>query len=140
MEECGEGIARSFRYLLADKRALLPPAERLFSCEALTVVARPDSDTAAIRQVDRLLKEKGYLLTAAQREEILRQGSAVVGGEWAVEMTEEALWVAPYVRAKMPKDFKERCRKAKIPEKVRPYLFVSGCLEALLSAESGFSS
>jgi tRNA(Ile)-lysidine synthase len=139
MEECGEGIARSFRYLLADKRALLPDIDPLFDCEALTLWRRPASDAAAVRQIDRVLKEKGYLLSGAQKEEILRQGSAVVGGRWAVVMEPERIWAAPYVEATMPRAFRERCRRARIPEKVRPYLFVAGCLEALLSLE-GFRS
>jgi len=70
----------------------------------------------------------------------MRQKSAVVGGKWVVAQEERAVWIAPATRAAMPKSFKERCRKAKIPEKVRPYLFVSGCLEALLSALPRFSS
>ncbi|WP_456450138.1 tRNA lysidine(34) synthetase TilS, partial [Hydrogenimonas sp.] len=140
MAECPEGIARSFRYMLKDKEALLPDTRPLFSCEKLALLPRQADDAATLRQVDRLLKARGYLLSAAQKKEILRQRSAVVGGKWAVVLNERLVWVAPVTRAAMPKPFKERCRVLKIPEKVRPYLFASGCLEGLEAFLSRFSS
>jgi len=89
---------------------------------------------AAIRQIDRVLKSRGYLLSAAQKEEILRKEDVVVGGKWAVVLQPTLVWVAPYRHATMPKTFKERCRRARVPAKIRPYLFLTGGLEVLLSA------
>jgi len=108
MEECADGIARSFRYMLKDKDELLKHGETLFALGKLTLIRRPKSDTAAIRLVDRDLKSKGYILSAAQKEEILKRGSAVVGGEWAVAIAHER----------------------------RPYLFYIGADEELLSSLS----
>ena len=134
MQECAEGIGRSFRYMLNDKKELLQHDESIFRLRKLTLFRRPQSETAAIRRIDRSLKQKGYLLSAAQKEEILKKGSVVVGGEWAVVITDSGIWIAPYMDAIMPKTFKELCRKLKIPPKIRPYLFYLGADEELLSS------
>ncbi len=136
MKECADGIARSFRYMLKDKEELLQQAETLFTLRKVTLMRRPESDTAAIRRIDRVLKEKGYMLSAAQKEEIEEKGSVVVGGEWAVVIMDERIWIAPYMDVVMPKTFKELCRKLKIPPKIRPYLFYIGADEELLSSLS----
>ncbi|BDY12703.1 tRNA lysidine(34) synthetase TilS [Hydrogenimonas cancrithermarum] len=133
MRECSDGIARSFRYMLEDKGALLPEPAILFRHHALTLLTRPFEDTQAIRQIDRVLKENGYILSKAQKDEILEKKSVVVGGKWVVELESERIWIAPRREAMMPKPFKERCRVAKIPKKVRPYLFETDGLDALLS-------
>ena len=141
MQECPEGIARSFRYMLEDKKALLGEEKILFREEEMAVFERPARDTATIRRIDRLLKARGYLLSAAQKAEILKRGSVVVGGRWVVEIGPRLVWIAPYVRSEtaMPKPFKEACRKARIPEKIRPYLFMTSGLERLLSRLPSFS-
>ncbi|WP_457595959.1 tRNA lysidine(34) synthetase TilS [Hydrogenimonas sp.] len=139
MEESAEGIARSFRYMLADKKALLPASKPLFRHGALRLLAHPGDDTAALRLVDRVLKEEGYLLSAPQKRELIDKKSVVVGGEWAVVIEEARIWIAPYRTVSMPKTFKEACRRAKVPPKIRPYLFETEGLEPLLSALSSAS-
>ncbi len=133
MKSCPNGIARSFRYMIEDKKTLLPNPKIIFHNGDLVCFDRPESETTAIRQIDKLLKERGYLLSGAQKREISRQKSAVVGGKWVVVIEEKDIWICPYVQATMPKEFKERCRKAKIPKTVRPYLFKTDSLERLLS-------
>ncbi len=142
MQECPEGIARSFRYMLEDKKTLLAGMKILFREKEMVVFERPVKDAATIRQIDRFLKKQGYLLSAAQKEEILKSGSVVVGGRWVVEIGSRLVWIAPYVETDtaMPKSFKEACRKARIPKKIRPYLFMTSGLERLLSSPALFSS
>ncbi|WP_201352466.1 tRNA lysidine(34) synthetase TilS [Hydrogenimonas urashimensis] len=140
MRECSEGIARSFRYMLADKKLLQPRPVVLFRHKELTIIERPAIDDIAIRQIDRVLKEHGYLLSKAQKEEILKHRYVVVGGKWVVWIAERTIWIAPYVKAAMPKIFRERCRRAEIPEKIRPYLFMTSGLERLLSEMPTLSS
>ncbi|WP_353661851.1 tRNA lysidine(34) synthetase TilS [Hydrogenimonas sp. SS33] len=133
MEESPEGIARSFRYMLEDAGTLAASPEILFRHGELTLFRHPKEETLLMRQIDRLLKRNGCLPSGAQKREILQKRDVVVAGTWAVVIEPERVWVAPYRRAVMPKPFRERCRKAKIPEKVRPYLFETEGLEALLS-------
>ncbi|WP_456381496.1 tRNA lysidine(34) synthetase TilS [Hydrogenimonas sp.] len=126
MEACADGIGRSFRYMLEDRAALLPSFEPVFRHEEMIVVKRPEAANMTIRLIDRLLKERGYLLSNAQKEEIVKKESVVVGGLWAVEVEKLHIWIAPYRTLPMPKKFKERCRRAKIPPKIRPYLWERG--------------
>ena len=43
-----------------------------------------------------------------------------------IMVTEDKIFIAPYSTEAMPKKFKERCRVAKIPSKIRPYIFREG--------------
>jgi len=36
---------------------------------------------------------------------------------------ENKIFIAPYKKEVMPKEFKEKCRILKIPSKIRPYLY-----------------
>jgi tRNA(Ile)-lysidine synthase len=47
----------------------------------------------------------------------------VIGGEWAISLQGDLLYVAPYLTTDMPKKFKEACRVLKIPSKIRAYCF-----------------
>jgi len=63
------------------------------------------------------------LLSASQREEIKANNSIVIGGKWVVENSGNLVYISPKSEVSMPKEFKERCRVAKIPTKIRPYLY-----------------
>ena len=126
VREYEEGIVRSFRYLERDRRALEEGWELLGSREALRIL-RLRSPEAAPRAAAEALKELGYLLTGAERERVRRGESLVAGRRWAVERTGELLYIAPYLpEISMPKSYRERCRKAGIPPKIRPYCFSTG--------------
>jgi tRNA(Ile)-lysidine synthase len=120
-----EGIRRSFAYLRRDKAALGRGIELLFEQEELRVY-RLASPELRVRAADRALKELGYLLSSAQRREIEKNESLVVGGRWAVVSQGERLYLAPYRNAVMSKVFRERCRRLKIPAKIRPYCYEQG--------------
>jgi len=65
----------------------------------------------------------GYLLSGKQRQELQNECSSVVGGLWAVEIKENRIYIAPYLSIAVPKEFKEHYRVAKIPSKIRPYIY-----------------
>ncbi len=113
------GVATSLRYLHEDKRLLLQKIERY---EHLFISANPHDPYAIKRILDRMAKSLGYLLTTAQKEEMLRQRQGVVGGSLAFAITDEALWMAPYIRKKLPKKIREEMRRAKIPKLLRGYV------------------
>lgn len=125
IERWSEGIARSFDYLQRDRAALFS-LDIQAHAGAFYKLRRSGDSTYDIRQIDRILKASGYLLSAAQREEILRQGEGVVGGRFVVALSEDAIYIAPKVETVMPKKFKEACRLAGIPPKIRPYLYTIG--------------
>ena len=122
LESYSEGIKRSFNYLKEDKEALNSGVKELFHQRELFVIGYKYPYQVP-RVVDQYLKKLGYLLSASQREELKYENSIVFGGEWAVEVTENRIFIAPYSTKSMPKKFKEMCRVAKIPSKIRPYLF-----------------
>ncbi|WP_292663949.1 tRNA lysidine(34) synthetase TilS [Nitratifractor sp.] len=132
-----EGIRRSFDYLEADSRRLLEDFETLYRTKQLRI-ARLADPRARARAADRLLKELGYLLTAAERERISRGDPLVAGRRWAVEESESLLYIAPYLRGiPLPRSFRERCRKCGIPPKIRTYLYREGIVpESLPSVKT----
>jgi len=117
-----EGIKRSFAYLKKDKEHLESDFETRFSKKELRVI-KLHTTTVKVKATDLALKELGYLLSAAQRKEIEKEASIVIGGKWAVELQDDLLYIAPYLTSNMPKKFKEECRVLKIPSKIRAYCF-----------------
>jgi len=117
-----EGIKRSFAYLRRDKKVLESGYSLIYSYEKLRIIKLYRAN-AKSKAADTTLKTLGYLLSASQRQEIENKQSLVIGGAWAVELKDDLLYIAPYITTKMPKKFKEVCRVAKIPSKIRPYLF-----------------
>ena len=117
-----EGVRRSFSYLREEKKRLEADYEVITKIKSLRII-KLHNIQAKSKAADMALKQLGYLLSAAQREEIDKEDSLVIGGKWAVAYQEELLYIAPYLTTDMPKAFKERCRTNKIPSKIRPYLF-----------------
>ena len=122
MRQYKEGIKRSFSYMRQDKEMIESTYEVIFREKKLIIVKLYNAAMKA-KAADMALKMLGYLLSAAQRQEIENEKSLVIGGEWAVEERDNLLFIAPYLTMNMPKDFKERCRTQNIPAKIRPYLF-----------------
>jgi len=122
MLEYKDGIRRSFDYLRKDKESLEEEFESIYTHKELRVL-RLHKLSAKVKAADLTLKELGYLLSAAQRQEIGKEKSLVIGGEWAIELQDDLLYIAPYTIINMPKEFKELCRTKRIPTKIRPYIF-----------------
>jgi tRNA(Ile)-lysidine synthase len=122
MAEYKEGIKRSFDYLRKDKESLENGFET-FVIEKKLHIIKLHTSQAKSKATDLALKSLGYLLSASQRQEIEKENSLVIGGEWAVEVQNDLLYIAPYLTDTMPKEFKEVCRVSKVPNKIRPYIF-----------------
>ncbi len=120
MAQYKAGIKRSFEYLKKDKEHLESEFETLHTEKKLRVI-KLHTLTSKVKASDLALKELGYLLSASQRQEIAKETSLVIGGEWAVEMQDNLLYIAPYLTTNMPKKFKEECRVLKVPSKIRAY-------------------
>ncbi len=117
-----DGIRRSFNYLREEKKRLEADYKVIKKVKSLRII-KLHNIQAKSKAADVTLKQLGYLLSAAQREEIDKEDSLVIGGKWAVAYQEGLLYIAPYLTTDMPKHFKERCRVNNIPSKIRPYLF-----------------
>ena len=125
MQNYPQGIKRSFDYLRVDKTQLENSFETIKHIKQLYII-KLHTPTAKIKATDLTLKKEGYLLSASQRKEIEIKDSIVIGGVWAIEIRENLLYISPYLQTTMPKKFKEQCRVAKIPSKIRSYYFVEG--------------
>ena len=122
LAEYKEGISRSFDYLRQDKEALENAFEILYATKELRIIKLHNTH-AKTKAADLTLKKLGYLLSAPQRKEIETKNSLVIGGEWAIELQDTILYICPYINVSMQKNFKESCRIASIPQKIRPYLY-----------------
>ena len=122
LAEYKEGIKRSFDYLREDKKILFGGYQETFHSKQLYILSYQNSSIIA-RVVDKYLKILGYLLSAEQRRELKTQKSIVFGATWAVEIQNNKIYIAPYQKIAMPKEFKECCRVLKIPSKIRSYLY-----------------
>lgn len=115
------GIKRSFNYLEEDSKRLLPQVDK--QIKELFMLKRDSDDLINIRGIDRVIKKLGLLLSGSQREEIIRTKDCIISSKIAVSFSEELIYICPMVKITMDKKFKERCRIAKIPSKIRPYMY-----------------
>jgi len=117
-----DGVIRSFEYLKNDKAQLLENFREIYRYEEL-IILKVENIKYKIKAIDLTLKKLGYLLSNAQRNEIIQSNSIVIGGLWAIETQDNLIHIAPYTQIKIPKKYKDIYRKAKIPAKIRPYYY-----------------
>ncbi|EDO7457241.1 tRNA lysidine(34) synthetase TilS [Campylobacter coli] len=111
-----QGLKRSFSYLSEDRKKLYD-FENIKEIQGLLICPKNESLIA------RAVKMKGLLLSTAQRKELLK-GDCVLGGKIALVYKNEQAIVFEYETCqKLPKNFKEECRIAKIPKLLRAYLY-----------------
>jgi tRNA(Ile)-lysidine synthase len=122
LKEFKEGIKRTLKYIESDCSKLKSGSRVLYAQKELRVL-KIDDARVRVSAVDKTLKKLGYLLSRAQRDDIEKNESLVIGGSWAIETFDEKVFIAPYLDATLTKEFKELCRVAKIPPKIRPYCF-----------------
>lgn len=124
METYASGIAKSFEYLTQDAKRLVP--NRVRQQEELFMIQREEDELLNSRAIDRALKKLGIVASSGQRQEILRTKDCVVRGKVAVCYSNDTIYIAPFCKETMDKSFKELCRCARIPNKIRPYLYTKG--------------
>ena len=121
------GVKKSFDYLRADKKQLIENYKEIYIFKKLRIL-QVENIKYKIKAIDITLKKLGYLLSNAQRREIKRSNSIVIGGLWVVEIENNKIYISPFIKINMPKEYKEICRKFKIPSKIRPYCFENSIL------------
>ena len=121
LEDHQAGIKKSFEYLSHDKNRLFK-LDIITSKKELYILKKSNDDVENLRAIDKIIKRLGIIISSKDREEILRQKDMVVAHKIAVVLTEDRIFIAPFVEAVMDKEFKEKCRVLKIPPKIRGYL------------------
>jgi len=121
IKEYKDGIVKSFEYLQNDQNSLLNDIEKKVF-EKLHIYRFNGDINIAINLIDKDLKQRGYLITKATRDEIKQKKELVISHEIAVAITDRTIYIAPYLQVNMDKKFKEQCRVNNIPKQIRPYL------------------
>jgi tRNA(Ile)-lysidine synthase len=117
------GVKKSFEYLEKDLSLLFQKDWIKNNSLYCFTKQNPDID---IKKADLIIKELGAIMTKAQRDEIIKTDfSCVIQGKIAVDSNSRQIYIAPYIKTPMPKEFKEQMRKNKIPPKVRGYVYIS---------------
>jgi tRNA(Ile)-lysidine synthase len=124
LQEYSTGIKQSFKYLQEDAKALIKEV-KIHEADELSLFVSTKHKRSDIYHIDKVLKARGYILTAQQREELKTQDEIIAGRKYLVVLDRGIYYIAPYLTEVMDKDFKEECRGLGVPVKLRPYLFKS---------------
>jgi len=123
LNEFESGVKKSFEYLQNDIKSL-NNIEEIINCNDLSVASFASIDmNIFIRYIDKKLKEFGIIISAATRDEIVRQKSIIISNKISVDIIENLVYISPIANEIMTKEFKEICRINKIPKSIREYLF-----------------
>lgn len=120
LEKFSQGIVKSFHYL--DEDAQIPDIE-VEHVNALSYFKTLSNSRHNLVRIDKVLKERGFIMRHGDKEILKSNTSHVVGRMYCVAVMESYTFIAPYTHETMSKAFKETCRTLRIPEKLRPYLF-----------------
>ncbi len=126
-----KGFIRTFNILQREAKSIKKGAKKIFKSKEL-IVAKIDNILFLDHYLSIYLKELNYLTSFKEREAILKNSSIVVGRKWAVEIENNLLYIAPYIKTTLPKEFKEICRINKIPPKIRGYLYKENLCNILI--------
>ncbi|TKX30270.1 tRNA lysidine(34) synthetase TilS [Campylobacter sp. MIT 12-5580] len=117
-----KGVKRSFNYLQKDTNALYQNAFYK-EFKGISILSKQESLIA------KAIKAKGLRISAKQREQMMKQ-DGVISGKIALCFKDELAFVFEYKTCeKIPKEFKERYRKAGIPKLLRAYFYTQGINE-----------
>lgn len=122
MQDYSKGIIQSFKFLDKEKEWLYP----LVSVSQMHGITFFKYSQNALFMVDKILKQKGYVLSFSQKEEIKRHFfSLEIAQKFIIEKDKEHAFIAlkPQKTLSMPKDFKDKARRLNIPKRLRPVLY-----------------
>lgn len=123
LNEYTNGIKKSFKYLQDDINSLNIEIKPIKVFDELEIYKNQNDNNLNIRIIDNSLKKRGFLLSSAQREEILKQKEITISHKINISIKENFIWICPNVSSIMDKKFKETCRINKIPKNVRNYIY-----------------
>lgn len=123
LQEHASGIKKSFKYLTQDLNDLRIETS-FVQLDDLSYALNTQHDRSNEIAIDQEIKQRGYILSAAQREEFKKTQELIVARQLLVTQSKKYLFILPFINHQnMDKKFKERCRKLNVPIKMRPYLF-----------------
>ena len=117
-----DGFNRSFKLLQEESNIIKSGYNLKFKEKELRVIELKSINYAPYA-LNYYLKELGYLVSHKEQNLIKIEKSIVIGRAWAAEIIDNLLYIAPFIKEVIPKDIRENYRKAKIPPKVRGYIY-----------------
>ena len=135
LKEYKNGILKSFEYLNNDLNSLNINTNHIIKEKKLELFKTNEDDNLNIRVIDKNLKQRGFLISKKQRDEILKQRKVVISHQIAICITKSYIWICPYKNQIMNKKFKEKCRLLKIPSNIRAYIYKKDILDKLIVLE-----
>ncbi len=123
LNEFKNGIKNSFEYLENDLNSLNINLNPIKKINELEIFENQNDDNLNIRIIDLSLKKRGFLLSSAQRQEILKQKEITISHKINISISNNFIWIAPFENLIMDKKFKEFCRINKIPKNIRAYIY-----------------
>lgn len=127
MEKYSDGIQKTFDYLSVEK-SLFYQQKKLLEFSEIVYFER-SLETIDLYWIDKILKKKGYMISALQRQEIVKQNfSCEIARSYIIEMNQKYIFVSrrynQSLRIKMPKKFRDIVRKQKIPKRIRLQIYI----------------
>ena len=121
LDEFSSGIKKSFSYLDMDIKSLDIRSIPKVKINKLEIFKSLNDDNKNIRIIDKSMKQRGYILSSNQRDEIIRQKEIIINNI-CISIYNNHIWLCPNSSRIMDKEFKELCRINKIPKKNRAYI------------------
>jgi tRNA(Ile)-lysidine synthase len=122
IHDYSHAIAQSFQFLEEDLK-LIYQSHTILQIHQLYYFKITSHRRSVLLDIDKILKQCGYLLGQHEKNLLKTKDTLVVGRRFIVSITETFCFVAPYMTPVMSRDFKEQCRLLKIEPKLRGYLF-----------------
>ena len=123
LNDYSNGIKKSFKYLQDDINSLNIEIKPIKNFNELEIYQNQKDNNLNIIIIDNSLKKRGFLLSSAQREEILKQKEITISHKINISIKEDFIWICPNISSIMDKKFKEMCRINKIPKNIRNYIY-----------------
>ena len=123
VNEFKHGVINSFEYLQEDINSLNTNNKYIQKIAELEIYENLNDNNLNIRLIDKSLKRRGFILSKASRDEILKQKEIIVSHKVSVSITDKYIFICPASKITMDKKFKEKCRVRKIPKNIRFYLY-----------------
>ncbi|MCG3705515.1 tRNA lysidine(34) synthetase TilS [Aliarcobacter butzleri] len=121
--EYTNGIKKSFKYLQDDINSLNIEITPIKNFNELEIYKNQNDNNLNIRIIDNNLKKRGFLLSSAQRKEIIKQKEITISHKINITLNEDFIWICPKIEINIDKKFKEFYRINKIPKNIRNYIY-----------------
>ncbi|MDN5063129.1 tRNA lysidine(34) synthetase TilS [Aliarcobacter butzleri] len=123
LSEYTNGIKKSFKYLQNDINSLNIEITPIKTFNELEIYQNQKDNNLNIRIIDNSLKKRGFLLSSAQRKEIIKQKEITISHKINITLNEDFIWICPKIEINIDKKFKEFYRINKIPKNIRNYIY-----------------